>query len=97
MSLSCYVAIRNFVAVQIYHSTKSTVDLFCRNGAEWADIRKKMQKIFLSPSAASQFYGQQLEVCQDFVKALNRENTEQKKVVDFKLWACRFAAECKSL
>ena len=59
-----------------------------------------MQKIFLTPGAASQFYNAQLEVCEEFVSALlcqqgKHSDCGKGSVSDLRTWACRFAAECK--
>ena len=57
-----------------------------------------MQKIFLKPGAASQFYKAQLSVCEEFVSALLRQQEKQTgSVTDLRMLACRFAAECESL
>ncbi|XP_067945379.1 1,25-dihydroxyvitamin D(3) 24-hydroxylase, mitochondrial-like [Watersipora subatra] len=63
------------------------------NGHAWAEVRKKMQKIFLGQSAASQFFSQQLSVCEAFTQVLGSEQEREGRVHDFRAWACRFAAE----
>lgn len=66
-----------------------------RNGAEWAEIRQKMQKIFLTPGAAAHFYDDQVKVSEEFADALLRQQKRYGSIRDLRSWSCRYAAECE--
>ena len=76
-------------------SKKLEISFSDRNGEEWYNLRRAVQRPMMHPRGASVYLPAQNTVADDFLKLINRLRNEENEVENFYEIIYRYTMECK--